>query len=83
MGLARCAFELGVYEKCLASSEAALDFNRHFPGVHKYKALSEKALGDIDAAIQTMNRAVLCEWDEDNKAENLKLYKELLEDKAE
>lgn len=85
MGLSRCAYELGVYDKSIAGAEAALDYNRHFPGVHRYKALSEKALGNIDAAIRTMNRAVLYEtpWDECNKAENLKLYKELLAETSE
>ena len=40
---------------------------------------------NIDAAIETMKCAVLYEtpWDEDNKSENPKLYKELLEKKAE
>jgi hypothetical protein len=49
MCLSRCAYELGVYEKSIAGAEAALQYNRHFPGVHKYKALFEKALCDIDA----------------------------------
>jgi tetratricopeptide (TPR) repeat protein len=83
MGLSRCAYELGVYDKSIRAAEAALDMNRHFPGVHKYKALSEKASGDIDAAIRTMNRALLYEtpWDDGNKAEVLKLYNELLSEK--
>jgi len=84
MGLSRCAYELGVYDRSIYAAEAALDMNRHFPGVHKYKALSEKAQGDLDAAITTMNRAVLYEtpWDEGNKAEVLKLYNELLAEKS-
>ena len=84
MGLSRCAYELGVFDRSIFAAEAALEMNRHFQGVHKYKALSEKASGDIDAAIRTMNRAVLYEtpWDEDNKAEVLKLYNELLAEKA-
>jgi hypothetical protein len=40
---------------------------------------------NIDDAIETINCAVLYEtpWDEDNKSENLKQYKGLLEEKAE
>lgn len=84
MGLSRCAYELGVYDRSIYAAQAALDMNRHFPGVHKFKALSEKAQGDLDAAITTMNRAVLYEtpWDEDNKAKVLKLYNELLSEKS-
>ncbi|KAL7559166.1 hypothetical protein ACA910_010104 [Epithemia clementina (nom. ined.)] len=76
MGLAKCAYELGVYEKSIAASDAALEMNRHFPGVHKYKALSLKKQGNLDKAIRTMKRAVLYEtpWDEENKAEVRKLY---------
>lgn len=84
MGLSRCAYELGVYDRAIYAAQAAMDMNRHFPGVHKYMALSQKELGDIDGAIATMNRAVLYEtpWDEDNKARVLKLYNELKAEKA-
>ena len=46
--------------------------NRHFPGVHKYIALSQKALGQRDEARKSMMRAILYEapWDDKNKAEN-------------
>ena len=79
-GLARCAYETGKYEKAIATLEPALEMNRSFPGVHKYKALAQKKLGKLDEAIKTMNQAVIYEtpWDEDVQAENLSLYRELL-----
>ena len=80
MGLARCAYEMKVYDKAIAASEWAIEMNRSFPGVYKYKALAEKAMGDLDAAIVTMNQAVLYEtpWDDDNRRKALALYDELL-----
>lgn len=83
MGLAQCAFEMKVYDKAIAASNWAIDINRSFPGVYKYKALAEKATGDLDAAIATMNRAVLYEtpWDNDNRRKALALYDELLAEK--
>jgi tetratricopeptide (TPR) repeat protein len=83
MGLARCAYELKVFDKAIAASDWAIEMNRHFPGVYKYKALAEKAMGDLDAAIVTMNRAVLYEtpWDEENRQKALSLYDELLAEK--
>jgi tetratricopeptide (TPR) repeat protein len=84
MGISRCAYEQGVYDKAIYGAEVALEMNRHFPGIHKLLALSQKANGDMDAAITTMNRGVLYEtpWDEDNKAEVLKLYNELRAEKS-
>jgi tetratricopeptide (TPR) repeat protein len=80
MGLARCAYEMKCYEKAIAASDWAIEMNRGFPGVHKYKALAEKARGDLDAAIATMNRAVLYEtpWDDDNRRRALVMYDELI-----
>jgi tetratricopeptide (TPR) repeat protein len=85
MGLARCAYELKVFEKAIAASEWAIEMNRHFPGVYKYKALAQKKMGDLDAAILTMNQAVLYEtpWDEENRQKALSLYDELLAEKEE
>lgn len=80
MGMANCFYELGEFEKAIAASEAALTMNCHYPGVHQVKALSEKAMGSLEEAIKTMNCAVLYEtpWDDDNKAEVLRFYNELL-----
>ena len=79
----RCTYETKVYNKVIAFSEWAIEMNWSFPGVYKYKALAEKATGNVDAAITTMNRAVLYEtpWDSDNRLKALKLYDELLEEK--
>ena len=61
MGLSRCFYELGVYEKAVGAAEAAIEMNRHFPHCHKYLALSYKAMGERDLAIKTMKQAVLYE----------------------
>ena len=83
MGISRCFYECGDYDRSISAATAVLEMNRHFPGAHKYKALSEKAKGDIDEAIRTMNRAVLYEtpWDEENKADVMQLYEALCSEK--
>jgi tetratricopeptide (TPR) repeat protein len=82
MGLSRCAYHLGKYDKALNAGEAAIQMNRHFPAVHKYVALSQKTTGDIDAARVTMARAVAYEtpWDEQHKADVLRMYHEMMVD---
>lgn len=82
MGISKCCYHLGEYEKALEAGSAALQMNRSFPGVHKYVALSHKAKGDSEAAKVTMARAVVYEtpWDEENKAKVLKLYHEIMGD---
>jgi tetratricopeptide (TPR) repeat protein len=79
MGMSRCFFEISVYDKSIAAASTAIEMNPHFPGVYKYKALSQRALGELDEAVKTMTRAVLYEapWDDVNKAEALKLYDEI------
>ena len=76
MGLCRCFYEMEEYDKAIHSGMAAIEMNRHFPQVHKYVALAQKAIGDSDAARVSMTRAVLYEspWDE----RNLETNKELL-----
>jgi len=62
------------------AGEAAVQMNRYFPGVHKYIALAQqKESGDLDAAIATMNRAVLYEapWDAQHLSDTKRLFKEL------
>ena len=61
MGLCRCYYELGIYDKAISAGSAALEMNRHFPQVHKYIALAQKARGDPAAAMKTMKQAVLYE----------------------
>ena len=58
MGLPRCLYHNGEYEKAIQIGECAIEMNHHFPQVHKYVALSQKANGDMEAAIRTMARAV-------------------------
>lgn len=79
MGLAKCFYHLGIYEKSIAATEAALEMNRHFPNVHKYRALSLKAQGDLKGAVDVMNCAALYEtpWDDNHREEVLQLYEEL------
>ena len=80
MGLCRCLFELGGYYHAIDSGKYALDVDRHFPGVHKYIALSEERIGNIESAKKLMCRAVLYEtpWDEGNVMENLKALNEIV-----
>jgi tetratricopeptide (TPR) repeat protein len=83
MGMSRCFYETSVYDKSIAAASAAIDMNPHFPGVYKFKALSQRAMGELDEAVKTMTRAVLYEtpWDDDNRAVALKLYDELATEK--
>lgn len=53
MGFSRCFYELGEYEKSIEAGTAAIEMNRHFPQIHKYVALSQKASGDHTSAIKT------------------------------
>jgi tetratricopeptide (TPR) repeat protein len=83
MGMTRTFYEMAAYERAIKGSGGmAVAMNRHYPGVHKYVALSEKALGDLGAAVKTMSRAVLYEapWDLENLAENRALLHELAEE---
>ena len=79
MGISRCFYELGDYDRALTAGEGAIEMNRHFPGVHKYVALAHKAKGELARAVETMNRAVLYEtpWDEGNVEKAMKLFEEL------
>jgi tetratricopeptide (TPR) repeat protein len=81
MSLAHCAYMAKDYERSIASSEMAIEMNRHFDEVHKYKALSLKALGKLDEAIVTMNRAVLYEATFGGQ-KALQLYRELVAERA-
>ena len=61
MGLSRCSFELGMYDKCISAGSGAVEMNRHFPQVHRYIALAHAAKGDHDEALKTMKQAILYE----------------------
>ncbi|CAM9889157.1 unnamed protein product, partial [Heterosigma akashiwo] len=79
MGLCRSLYELGTYDGAIVAGSLALEINRHYPGAHKYVALAQKESGDLNAAIVTMNRAVLYEtpWCEENKEKNREVFYEL------
>ena len=74
----RSFYESGTYDKAIYMFDAAIEMNRHYPGVHKYKALAHQQKGELDLAIATMNQAALYEtpWDVVNQTEWLKLYDE-------
>lgn len=80
MGLCRCAYHLGRYDKAVLTGGLALQMNRSFPFVHKYIALSQKAMGDLDAAKVTMTRALIYEapWDDQHHERLLELYREIV-----
>jgi len=61
MGLSRCSFELGMYDKCISAGSGAVEMNRHFPQVHRYIALAHAAKGDHDEALKTTKQAILYE----------------------
>lgn len=79
----RCYYEFGEYAQAIRIGDAAVEANRHYEGVHKYIALSYKALGRYDEAILTMRRAVRYEqpWDARNVAANQALLDELVAEK--
>lgn len=81
-GLCLCLYKMKVYDLAIENGEEAILLNRCFPYVHKYVALSHRDNGNLDAAIQTMGRAVTYEapWDrEPYRTVNLELYNELKE----
>jgi tetratricopeptide (TPR) repeat protein len=85
-GKAQRADEMGDHEKCIACCEALFAIDRHFPGYHKYTALSEKAQGRIDDSINTIIEACVYEVSEDDNDEHrkglLNMYDQLVAEKA-
>jgi len=81
MNFCRCLYYQGNYESSIEYGERLVKMNRNFPEVHKYLALSQKASGNLDAAIRTMGRAIHYEepWDKSLKAMNLRVYEEFKE----
>lgn len=82
MGFARCLYEQGHYEGSINLGEAAIEMNRHFPGVHKYVALAYRGQGEVKQAQTVMGRAVLYEtpWDPVNVAQARELWVQLMEE---
>ena len=79
MDYCRAMYELGKYDEAIEMGKFAIELNRSRPGVHKYVALSQKAMGGIDEAKKNMSRAILYEehWDMDNLQKNKQLLREL------
>ena len=79
IGYSQALYELHKYDEAIEYGTLAIELNRSREGVHKYVALSQKALGDIDEAKKTMSRAILYEehWDKDNMQKNKELLREL------
>ena len=79
IGLSRVMYEMGSYDHAIKVGSDAIETCRYHAGVHKYVALAQKALGDIDGARKTISRAILHEehWDKDNLRENKNILKGL------
>lgn len=82
MGMSRCFYHKGDYSKAICAGENAIEMNRHFPQVHKYVALSQRAIGNIELVLRIMLRAVHYEspWDDANKKEVLNMYESMKHD---
>jgi tetratricopeptide (TPR) repeat protein len=78
-----CYYEMGEYAQAISIGSVAVEANHHYEGVHKYIALSYKALGRYDEAILTMRRAVRYEqpWDAAHVAVCQTLLDELVAEK--
>ena len=81
---ARCAFKLGEHENCIKRCNIVLNFHRHVEEIYECKALSLRALGKLDEAIETMNVAIIYETpgDDKNTARLVKMYQELCDLRA-
>ena len=80
MGMSRAMYETKKYDAARDMGSDCINVSRWIPGVHKYVALSHKALGDINEAKKIMSRAILYEayWDEDNLQQNKELLQMLI-----
>jgi tetratricopeptide (TPR) repeat protein len=83
IGIARCLYQLGLYDRAVAVGKEALSFNRVYPGVHKLVALPQLALGQVEAARTTMRRGIVYEapWDNGNRQENIAILEDCLRDR--
>jgi tetratricopeptide (TPR) repeat protein len=82
MGMAMCFYHLEDYENAADAGARALLFDRRYRQVHKYAALSMRALGEIEDAIKIIASAISYEapHDEENRKINIELYQELVRD---
>jgi len=77
--MCRALYMTKKYDKAIEMGTMVTKCYRSTPGIHKYLALSQKALGSIDEAKKIMHRAILYEenWNKDNLEQNKKLLREL------
>ena len=52
-----CQYELGDYAGAIESGEHAISLNRHYDNAYDYVALAHRAMGNLDEAVRTMQRA--------------------------
>lgn len=64
-----CEYHFGKYEAAVQFGMGALEMNPYFPGAYYQVARAQWDMGDVEAAILTMEKAVVMEapWDADNK----------------
>ena len=77
-------YHRGYYDESISSAEGAIEMNRTYQHVHKHKALSQRAKGDLDGAILTMRQAVTFEvpWGEQEVSDsNVALLEELRQER--
>jgi tetratricopeptide (TPR) repeat protein len=79
-GGAKCLHRLGQYDPAIKGGKAALAMYRQHPGGHKLVALSQLALGQVEAARTTMRRGIVYEdpWDDENRQKNIEFLQECL-----
>lgn len=75
IGMIRCHYETGDHDFVIEKGGYLLKKHRQLPGAHKYVAYSLRAKGDIEAAKDTMSRAILYEqpWNVKNRELNQKI----------
>ena len=78
-GMCRALYEQHEYHAAIKIGTYGTNHYRSAPGIRKYLALSQKALGNIDEANITISRAILYEqqWNKDNLEQNKQILREL------
>ena len=63
-----CLYETGDYAAAIEAGEYAISLNRHYDNAYDYVALCHKAMGNLDEAVRTMQRASYYEtpWIQEN-----------------
>lgn len=80
-GASQALYKFGKYDMALQLGLKSLQFNRHYEGCYEYVARSYIALGNIDEAIKTMEKATYYEtpWDPVNVAKVRSIFEELID----